>query len=428
MNPKHPEAEEFIELKSLTPRNRDSQIPKRSLQGYKIISINGGGRAGQKPYIEMVINLWNTHLEAGKDLFVVGGDGIEDADIYFKSDYVKSYGKFKKKQKTLLDMMSNANEQIYGVALLYNEGNSIPTLDLSSRNTRLQINDQNSQLISEKIVDLIVYGSKAPTDRCNIFEDLVPSFKNKPYVLREFDPKKDLSLNRCTRETEAFIPNIFKLGKITPKEENDCAGVKFLLEDNIARVSQRQQENQDVDNEPRGEPEKNPQGGSDTTMELDDTREENVCAPRYASISSYQTVNTNEIEDYLEEEMDGAEGNICNNVVNLGARNLGETMTKNNVALTRIPTENREELKWWDSTSWFKDKWLDTIGRYQRDLLPVSSISSKSDVRQWFEYLHNENEPRKSTFRCRICYKKYDDFKLDPRYKPQVAKEGGYLR
>ena len=76
---------------------------------------------------------------------------------------------------------------------------------------------------------MLVYGRRAATDRCSIFEDIRPSFKNKHYRLREMDTlwNTDYSLNRCTDSYDAFLP---KLDKPTPGIENDCGGFQFFLE------------------------------------------------------------------------------------------------------------------------------------------------------------------------------------------------------
>jgi len=78
-------------------------------------------------------------------------------------------------------------------------------------------------------VDMVVYGRRATSERCQIFEKLHQNFVNKAYVLREFDiPEslKDYSLNRCTIDTSPFLPEKFKIGQRTPGAENDCTGIK----------------------------------------------------------------------------------------------------------------------------------------------------------------------------------------------------------
>lgn len=46
----------------------------------------------------------------------------------------------------------------------------------------------------------------------------------------------------------------------------------------------------------------------------------------------------------------------------------------------------------------------------------------------WFEYVFNKAEPAKSTFRCRLCSKHYDEFGLQKKYKSALADEKGTLK
>lgn len=46
----------------------------------------------------------------------------------------------------------------------------------------------------------------------------------------------------------------------------------------------------------------------------------------------------------------------------------------------------------------------------------------------WFEYIFNEESPERSTYRCRICHKYYDEFGLQSNHKTGLAETGGMLR
>ena len=56
------------------------------------------------------------------------------------------------------------------------------------------------------------------------------------------------------------------------------------------------------------------------------------------------------------------------------------------------------------------------------------TLLQRDNIRTWWEYLPNAAEPRKSAYRCKLCHKYYDQFKLDPRYKTSFAREEGQLR
>lgn len=75
------------------------------------------------------------------------------------------------------------------------------------------------------MIDIVVYGHEAKIERCNIVENLAPKLKDQQYMIREFDSDdKDFSLNRCSVEKTGIIPEQFKIGKRTPRAENDCTG------------------------------------------------------------------------------------------------------------------------------------------------------------------------------------------------------------
>jgi len=76
-------------------------------------------------------------------------------------------------------------------------------------------------------------------------------------VLREFDVPlslaSDYSVNRCTIETIPILPEKFKLGKPTPGADNDCTGIKFVIEKQIIELvspllrNSREDEIKDID-------------------------------------------------------------------------------------------------------------------------------------------------------------------------------------
>jgi len=79
----------------------------------------------------------------------------------------------------------------------------------------------------------------------------------------------------------------------------------------------------------------------------------------------------------------------------------------------------------WTTTSFFRESWLATIKQHRNRLIPLKTIQ---DNKVWFECLFNEKEPVKSTYRCRLCHKYFDTFKMDKRYKPSLASETGVLK
>lgn len=102
------------------------------------------------------------------------------------------------------------------------------------------INDKIKGLLTQSLVDLVVYGENEACNKCKLIEEIRSDFTNKKYTLRE--PIKnidnnDVSINRCALESYGFLPEKFKLGNPTPGKENDCSGPQFILEDKILEAT-----------------------------------------------------------------------------------------------------------------------------------------------------------------------------------------------
>lgn len=75
--------------------------------------------------------------------------------------------------------------------------------------------------------------------------------------------------------------------------------------------------------------------------------------------------------------------------------------------------------------SFISDTWLEQIQKHQSKLIPYQAVE---DNKVWFEYLFNPNEPSMSRYRCRLCFKFYDKFNLEKRYKNALAMKEGILK
>lgn len=63
--------------------------------------------------------------------------------------------------------------------------------------------------------------------------------------------------------------------------------------------------------------------------------------------------------------------------------------------------------------------------KHQSHLIPYDTVANNKN---WFEYVVNTNAPESSTFRCKLCYKYYDKFGLEARYKNALAYPEGTLK
>lgn len=75
--------------------------------------------------------------------------------------------------------------------------------------------------------------------------------------------------------------------------------------------------------------------------------------------------------------------------------------------------------------SLFRKKWIEQIKEHQDRLIPIDVVEKS---KSWFEYIYNVESPERSTYRCRICHKYYDDFGLSNRYKSPLANTDGTLK
>lgn len=244
---------DFIEIKSFC----DNKPSATTLQGFKIIGISTGTKTTDNLSVDLVITLWNEHTNDNTGMITFGGPDVTAADFKTPSSIINYSNKFQSETTTLFKFLNTgASKKLYAVAILYKEKDPLSQFVLTQKKPRIPLNPALKEIIKTNLVDLLVYGQKAPYDNCNLFLDLKPDYTNRKYVLREFDNKAksiDYSLNRCTIDTRGFVPEQFKLGRITPAAENDCTGAHFILEDYLSEITAPLQTNilpMDVDVQP----------------------------------------------------------------------------------------------------------------------------------------------------------------------------------
>lgn len=212
-----PEKYEFIELLS-TCKGKQMSIP---LRGYKLILLTTGTANAKEISIELVASLWFCRTN-DNGLFTIGGQSVKNADIKIPNTEVLKFTRGFNSDETVstTNFLTNGNQYPNALAVLKGEtANKVLPFSLSSKHTFLHVDNKAKADIKKDIIDMVVYGRRAPFSR-----------------LRDFDEQRstqDLTLNRCTIKTSGFLPEYFKLGRATPGQENDCSGVHFILEDHI---------------------------------------------------------------------------------------------------------------------------------------------------------------------------------------------------
>lgn len=331
---KEVEINDFIELKSTC-----ANYP---LRGYKLLGIDS-----QNSQIELVATLWNNRTDAN-GYFVIGGRGVENAGLkvpWASLKYRTGYRKKPGKLFTMNDFLVNGNKHIKGIVLIYKRNDPFSRLQLVYPNTLwIQINNEIFEIIKETIVDMIVFGKRAPQQQCNIFQKLVPPFVNKKYyVLREYDKtedqnylcdNKDRSINRCTDLIDGFLPEKFKLGKVSPGQDNDCTRAHFVLEDHVDTCTKRLQQTEyvmDIDESP-----------------ADDDDDMNFCSTAMGE-NLYQRVDENLIHKTIDSVMQESSTNVCSSAsINPEAENLSDELSRANKRKRHADdvVDYSEELEW----------------------------------------------------------------------------------
>lgn len=226
------ERNEFIELKSYCDQAEAGNYPLRSL---KVIGITA--KNNRVPTIDLVATLWNERTD-NSGYYVIGGLGIENANMKINSDYIKCRKKLV--QNSMNNFLTNGNDELHAILLLNGKSSPLSTIVLTTQRPVLPISQDVLKVLNEFTVDMIVYGRRAPSERCDIFEQIYPDFTNMKYALRDYDTETgtiEYSLNRCGAETNGFLPGKIKLGIPSPGQENDCRGPHFILEDHLENIA-----------------------------------------------------------------------------------------------------------------------------------------------------------------------------------------------
>ena len=85
----------------------------------------------------------------------------------------------------------------------------------------------------------------------------------------------------------------------------------------------------------------------------------------------------------------------------------------------------------WESVSknQFDPNWLTLMETHQSSILPMRKLKRTEDYRSWLVYNFNEEDPKASTFGCRLCQDYYDSFKIIARPRSRMSIKGkGVLR
>lgn len=405
VDPKRPAKNEFIELKATC----GGKFP---LRGFKLIGFNCQSRSGT---IDLVVTLWNERTNEN-GYFTIGGSGVSNANFKFSHDMVKFRSGFNKGTSVITNFMTTTNKDLRAFGLLYGTNNAFQDFVLDKKQPFIKISDSIIDQLKKHLIDLVIYApeKECECNKCDVFEIVHEEFLSKDYTLHEIvmnAEKSDISLNRCTVESEGFLPQKFKLGNPTPSSENDCTGPNFVLKDRILDIIGPVNEQTPY---------------ADDFDDIDGASCSNQCTTSIQR-TDFELIGRENIGQAVTAANETSRRDICTNLMlNPDGANTAMIVGHENQRKRHISDEHdhSEELEW-ETTSHFQPRWIDQIKAHQIELIPVDVVE-KNKV--WVEYLYNAKEPKISTLRCRLCYKYFDEFRIKPQHKSSFASKEGMLR
>ena len=344
--------------------------------------------ADSRPVITLVANL-NKFL-VKDEYFVLGGLRLI-ADINCDNEAVK----FKKQLETgfYSDFVPNGDEFPVAIALLYSE-EELTFLELTKEKPEVLIKRNMETRLTKLIRDLVVYGGKAYGQRCDIFEVLRPQYKNLQYMQRQLNKlgEKQFSMNRCGISYNAFIPDIFRLGKLTPGQENDCSLTSYKFENTMINII--------------------PDLIVERPIDINQ-----ACSSRFEP-QYYESIETDLVVADIKRMKMRNENDECN--LQLRDDSINEVTDKLLTSKIHSKSMGDDSEYIWTTIEYFKMEWIEKIENMNPGYMPINYLKNNRNVKTWFAYIEETNR-----FKCRLCSKYYDDFYLTSQFRPELANDLG---
>lgn len=124
VDPKKPEKNEFVELKSTCE-------PNLPLRGYKVIGFSCHGTSGK---VELVVNWWDQRMSNG--YYTIGGSEVSSADLKIPNENIKFKTSFLPKNNIFsVSNFLTSDNKLSAIGLLYGETESFNDFKLSEKNS-----------------------------------------------------------------------------------------------------------------------------------------------------------------------------------------------------------------------------------------------------------------------------------------------------
>src|SRR5271156_4244389 len=447
--------------------NCGDEIP--NLESYLVIIVKEYEEQYQKAIVVFSADLSTSIFPQSSQYFVIGSPST-NPDLSFSSASVSYRTKFltplqielqlKKdcEKKQLHDVIENGNKVPLTIMLLKeNNGRQlgikqlVMTIPAPNRNSKAFVTPLviNDNLGENSLTDMYIFSRRSFINSCNLFKQIALHKSSKVYKIgTEFDVQGhvDVSVNRCPtqeeEEDEILMYTHFKIGKKTPHTANDCTGVHFTIEENVYDILERGQpccsKNVAEDNIP-STCSVNPSVYRLCTIGSESIVEQRDCQLDITTIQSSLTLHNSEEMQCIcvdqnknvshDNEIEVLESQITRMSELTGISEqpvckMRKVFKPSGNGASRPTIDYELPLKLWKDHSQFQNQWLQQIQKYQSRIIASSLLNNENKV--WLEYLFSENDPKHSTFRCRLC-KSYLDKHPQAKNIPLLAKTSGYF-
>lgn len=144
IDPKKPEKNEFIELKSTCSG-------KILLRGYKLIDKNSQSKTGT---IDLVVTLWNERT-TDDGFFTIGGPGVSTANLKIPHEMVEFRSSFTGKSSVMSNFLPNSEIRAIGLLHDPNTNNAFKDYVLTKKQQLVKITSDIVLQLKEYLIDLV---------------------------------------------------------------------------------------------------------------------------------------------------------------------------------------------------------------------------------------------------------------------------------
>lgn len=313
-----------------------------------------------------MVNVWG--LSTNEDgFFLIGGKDVKNAQLKLPENKDRIIYRYESAQPSITNFLKNGNKGAKAIVLIYKKNHRFNDIVITQSVSAIPINEKILALIQDHLVDMVAYAEIAALEKCNIFERIQPSFKNRDYMLRELDTKFiDSSLNRCSAGKTGCAPEKFRIGERTPGAENDCSGASAYFTYQSESSGSGLSLGHAVRTRPLSIRER--EDAEDDIIMTEDAEEAQCTSPLDEGF--YINVDRSKVSERISDIRQAAKRDKCTDSLSSphGGNDIYEVGRLNKRKRLEDP-ENTEELEW-ETKKHFNSIWIKFINRWQSHLFP----------------------------------------------------------